>query len=94
MNEKTPHPTQKPEELIRKFILASSQRGDTVVDPFSGSGTALVAAQQLGRHWLGCEINPEYNQWAVRRLQQVKQMTDEEWFWFDRQRQKRRQQIR
>jgi site-specific DNA-methyltransferase (adenine-specific) len=94
MNEKTRHPTQKPEELVRKFILASSQRGDTVVDPFSGSGTALVAAEQLGRHWLGCEINPEYNQWAVQRLKQVKQMTDEEWFLFDRQRQKRRQQIR
>ena len=94
MNEKTKHPTQKPEELVRKLILASSNRGDTIVDPFSGSGTALVAAEQLGRCWLGCEINSEYNQWAVRRLEQVKQMTDEEWFWFDRHRQKRRQQIR
>ncbi|MCU0544370.1 MAG: site-specific DNA-methyltransferase [Oscillatoriaceae cyanobacterium Prado104] len=94
MNEKTKHPTQKPEELVRKLILASSNRGDTVVDPFSGAGTALVAAEQLGRRWLGCEINPQYNQWAVQRLQQVKQMTDEEWFWFDRHRQKRRQQIR
>jgi len=47
MNEKTPHPTQKPEELLRKIILASSNPGDTVLDPFVGSGTTPVCAQQL-----------------------------------------------
>ena len=47
MTEKTPHPTQKPEELIRKLIIASSNEGDLVVDPFSGSGTTLVCAEQL-----------------------------------------------
>ena len=47
MNEKTPHPTQKPEELVRKFVLASSKEGDLVIDPFSGSGTTLVVSEQL-----------------------------------------------
>ncbi|MFZ4702750.1 MAG: DNA methyltransferase, partial [Candidatus Methylumidiphilus sp.] len=42
MGEKTPHPTQKPEELLRKFVLASSNEGDVVIDPFSGSGTTVV----------------------------------------------------
>lgn len=51
MHEKTPHPTQKPEELLRKIVLASSNPGDWVVDPFLGSGTTAVAAEQLGRRW-------------------------------------------
>jgi site-specific DNA-methyltransferase (adenine-specific) len=49
MGEKTPHPTQKPEELIRKLVLASSNEGDLVIDPFSGSGTTAVVAEQLRR---------------------------------------------
>lgn len=65
MNEKTPHPTQKPEELLRKLILASSSEGDLVLDPFSGSGTTAVVASQLHRRWLACDENPEYNQWAT-----------------------------
>jgi site-specific DNA-methyltransferase (adenine-specific) len=44
MGETTPHPTQKPEELVRKFILASSNEGELIIDPFSGSGTTLVVA--------------------------------------------------
>lgn len=94
MSEKTPHPTQKPEELIRKFVLASSNRGDTIVDPFSGSGTTLVVAEQLGRKWLGCEINSTYNGWAIERLETVQQLSDEEWFWHDRKNEERRRQIR
>lgn len=92
--ECTPHPTQKPEELLRKFIMASSNRGDTVLDPFSGSGTTLVAAEQLGRNWLGCELNADYNQWAITRLEHAKQLTDTEWFWFDRNTEERRKSIR
>ena len=49
MHEKTPHPTQKPEELLRKIVLASSNAGDLVIDPFLGSGTTAVVAEQLGR---------------------------------------------
>jgi len=47
MNEKTKRPTQKPEELVRKIILVSSNEGDLVIDPFSGSGTTAVVASQL-----------------------------------------------
>jgi site-specific DNA-methyltransferase (adenine-specific) len=94
MREKTPHPTQKPEELIRKFVLASSQRGDTILDPFSGSGTTLVVAEQLGRHWLGCDINSEYNSWAIQRLESCERLSDQEWFWRDRKAEERRRQIR
>jgi site-specific DNA-methyltransferase (adenine-specific) len=49
MHEKTPHPTQKPEELLRKIVLASSNAGDLVIDPFLGSGTTAVVAEQVGR---------------------------------------------
>ncbi len=94
MREKTPHPTQKPEELLRKLILASSNEGDLVVDPFSGSGTTLVVAEQLNRKWLGCEINHEYNQWAIQRLENVVHRTKEEWIAYDRANESRRNSIR
>jgi site-specific DNA-methyltransferase (adenine-specific) len=55
MDEKTNHLTQKPEELVRKFLMASSQRDDVMVDPFLGSSTTAVVAEQLGRKWLGCD---------------------------------------
>lgn len=54
------HPTQKPEGLIERMVLASSDEGDIVVDPFSGSGTTLRVCQQLGRRGIGIEINPDY----------------------------------
>jgi DNA modification methylase len=54
------HPTQKPEGLIERMVLASSDEGDLVVDPFSGSGTTLRVCQQLGRRAVGIEINPSY----------------------------------
>ncbi|OUL37316.1 restriction endonuclease subunit M [Nostoc sp. T09] len=94
MNEKTKHPTQKPEELIRKFILASSKRHDIVIDPFLGSGTTAVTAEQLGRRWLGCEINYEYLELAIQRIKDANHMSDEDWFWFDRKNEERRKKIR
>lgn len=94
MGEKTPHPAQKPEELLRKFVLASSQPGDVVLDPFSGSGTTLVVAEQLGRKWLGCDINPQYNGWAVNRIENVKRMSVEQWIEHDRKVAARRESIR
>jgi len=94
MGEKTPHPTQKPEELFRKLILASSNPGETVLDPFSGSGTTLVAAEQLGRRWLGCDLNPAYNAWAVGRLETVRRMSVAEWIDYDRKVAARREAIR
>lgn len=71
MPENTDHPTQKPEKLIAKLVLASSKQGDLVFDPFMGSGTTCVVAKKLGRKYLGCEINEEYCLWAAKRIQQA-----------------------
>ncbi|KAF0151958.1 MAG: hypothetical protein FD143_1427 [Ignavibacteria bacterium] len=68
MPENTDHPTQKPEKLIAKFILASCPKGGVVFDPFLGSGTTSVAAKKLGRHFIGIELNEEYAVWAEKRL--------------------------
>ena len=62
------HPTQKPEGLIERMILASSDEGDTVLDPFCGSGTTLRVCQQLSRNAIGCEINPDYVSMTKTRL--------------------------
>lgn len=62
------HPTQKPEGLIERLVLASSDKNDLVVDPFSGSGTTLRVCQQLGRRAIGIEINPEYVTMTKDRL--------------------------
>jgi site-specific DNA-methyltransferase (adenine-specific) len=94
MGEKTPHPTQKPEELLRKLVLASSNENDLVIDPFSGSGTTLVVAEQLGRQWLGCDLSHEYNEWAIKRLENVAYKRKEEWIAVDRANDDRRNSIR
>ena len=64
------HPTQKPEGLIERMVLASSKEGDLVVDPFSGSGTTLRVCQQLKRQCIGIELNPEYVENTKYRLNQ------------------------
>ncbi len=69
MPENTAHPTQKPEKLLAKLILASSDPGDVVFDPFLGSGSTSVAAKKLHRHYLGIEINDQYCVWAEKRLE-------------------------
>lgn len=71
MPENTDHPTQKPEKLYAKLILASSRPGDRIFDPFMGSGTAAVVAQKLDRHFFGIEINRTYCLWALKRLSQA-----------------------
>jgi site-specific DNA-methyltransferase (adenine-specific) len=71
MGEKTPHPTQKPEELIRRLVAASSHEGGLVVDPFGGSGTTAVVAELLGRRWLVCEREADYVAWAKTRIEAV-----------------------
>ena len=71
MPENTDHPTQKPEKLIAKLILASSKEGNVVFDPFLGSGTTSVVARKLGRQFCGVEINEEYCLWAEKRLEQA-----------------------
>lgn len=71
MPENTDHPTQKPEKLIAKLVLASSKVGDVIFDPFLGSGTTSVVAKKLGRHYCGVEINEEYCLWAEKRLEKA-----------------------
>lgn len=68
MPENTDHPTQKPEKLYAKLVLASSRPDDIIFDPFLGSGTASVVAKKLGRHYVGIEQNEEYCLWAEKRL--------------------------
>jgi site-specific DNA-methyltransferase (adenine-specific) len=69
MPENTDHPTQKPEKLLAKIILASSAKGDTILDPFVGSGTASVVAKKLGRNYVGIEIDKTYCCLAEKRLE-------------------------
>lgn len=69
MPENTDHPTQKPEKLLAKLILASSNEGDFVFDPFLGSGSTCVAAKKLGRKFAGIEVNEEYCEMAIKRLE-------------------------
>lgn len=68
MPENTPHPTQKPEKLVERVILASSNPDDLVFDPFLGSGTTVVVAKRLGRRYLGFELNEDYLRLALKRL--------------------------
>ena len=63
-----PHPTQKPEGIIERMVLSSSNKGDKVLDPFAGSGTTLRVCQQLDRECIGFEINPEYKSNIEERL--------------------------
>jgi DNA modification methylase len=67
-SERTGYPTQKPIELLERIVAASSNEGDVVLDPFCGSGTTLVAAQKLGRNWLGIDVNEEAVRMARERL--------------------------
>ncbi|WP_291956767.1 site-specific DNA-methyltransferase [Mahella sp.] len=68
MPENTHHPTQKPEKLLAKIILASSNPGDIILDPFLGSGTTSVVAKKLGRQYVGIEIDNTYCCLAEKRL--------------------------
>lgn len=76
MPENTAHPTQKPEKLIAKLILASSHPGDVVFDPFLGSGTTSVVAKKLNRRYLGIEQNPDYCAWTEKRLEAASRHQD------------------
>jgi site-specific DNA-methyltransferase (adenine-specific) len=63
------HPTQKPLRLVRRALLASSGEGDLVFDPFCGSGTTAVAAKELGRFFVGAEMERGFCELAGRRIQ-------------------------
>lgn len=64
------HPTMKPVELILRCLTNSSRAGDAILDPFLGSGSTLIAAEQLGRRCFGIEIEPRYVDVAVRRWEE------------------------
>lgn len=69
MPENTAHPTQKPEKLIAKLILASSDKNNVILDPFLGSGTTSVVAKKLNRNYIGIEQDMQYCIWAEKRLE-------------------------
>lgn len=71
MPENTDHPTQKPEKLLAKIILASTNPGDRILDPFAGSGTTAVVAKKLGRRFVAIESDEEYCLLAAKRLEMV-----------------------
>jgi DNA modification methylase len=74
--EREPHPTQKPEALMERMILASSNEGDLVLDPFVGSGTTCRVADALNRRWIGIDLNPEYIEMSQKRVQEKSTMFD------------------
>jgi len=75
MPENTDHPTQKPEKLLAKIILASSNQGDIVLDPFLGSGTTSVTAKKLNRQYVGIEIDELYCCLSEKRLDMAENNT-------------------
>ena len=62
------HPTQKPEALLYRVLLATTEAGDVVLDPFFGTGTTGAVAKRLGREWIGCEREPDYRKVATARI--------------------------
>ncbi|WP_428268486.1 DNA-methyltransferase [Haliangium sp.] len=74
--EKTAHSTQKPEELVRRFVAGTTRAGDLVVDPFVGSGTTAVVAERLGRRWIAGDADPRYVGLARDRLAQAAQASE------------------
>ncbi len=75
---KKAHPTQKPEALLHRLLLASSKPGDTVLDPFFGTGTTGAVAKRLGRHWVGIEQNKDYIAVARERIAAIEPGTAED----------------
>ena len=64
------HPTQKPEELVKRVIIASSNEDDLILDPFMGSGTTAVVAERFNRKWIGIEKNDYYRKHALSRIRE------------------------
>ena len=75
---KTLHPTQKPESLINRIIISSTKKGDTILDPFFGTGSTGVVAKRLGRIIIGIEKNKEYMKYAKNRVKNTKTLNNNE----------------
>jgi modification methylase len=76
-NGRKVHPTQKPEALLARVLMAASRPGDVVLDPFFGSGTTGAVAKRLGRHFIGCERDPDYIHAARKRIAAVAPLPDD-----------------
>tara|TARA_B100000029_G_scaffold87238_3_gene77343 strand:- start:3811 stop:4881 length:1071 start_codon:yes stop_codon:yes gene_type:complete len=76
-NKQRSHPTQKPEALLYRILLSSSNKGDTILDPFLGSGTTAVMAKKLQRNFIGLEQDKEYIKLAKKRLKVTKKFDDD-----------------
>ena len=79
-NGKKAHPTQKPEALLHRILIATTDRGDVVLDPFFGTGTTGAMAKRLGRHWVGIERDPAYAAAARERIDAVEALSDDALF--------------
>jgi site-specific DNA-methyltransferase (adenine-specific) len=66
------HPTQKPEELLKRVVLASTNKGDLVLDPFTGSSTTGIAAYLLGRRFIGVDKEKKYLDLSIKRFEELK----------------------
>ena len=73
------HPTQKPLELLRRIILASTNKGDLILDPFTGSSTTGIMALELDRNFIGIDLEKEYLDLSVKRFEQVFSKKDKTW---------------
>lgn len=71
------HPTQKPESLLHRVILAATNKGDLVLDPFFGTGTTGAVAKRLGRNWIGIERDPDYIKAATKRISKVRTIEED-----------------
>ncbi|NYN77800.1 site-specific DNA-methyltransferase, partial [Salmonella enterica subsp. enterica serovar Typhimurium] len=68
------HPTQKPESLLHRVLVGTTNPGDVVLDPFFGTGTTGAVAKMLGRDWIGIEREEAYREVATRRLSRVRRL--------------------
>jgi site-specific DNA-methyltransferase (adenine-specific) len=93
-DERAEHPTQKPEELLRKLVLASTDEGQTVLDPFGGSGTTYVACEQTGRRWIGGETDTRYCQVIESRIRRLPRHPLSYWLSIDKSREDNRNKVR
>ena len=71
------HPTQKPEALLYRVLMASTKPGDTVLDPFFGTGTTGAVAKKMGRNWIGLEQEDDYIHYAQARIDSIEEVIDE-----------------
>ena len=94
MHQLGPYVGKMKSGMVRVLLLAYSEEGDTVLDPFCGSGTTPVCAEQLQRKWLACDLSPEYLEWASNRIELVEDWSIEKWIRYDFENQKRRNSIR